>query len=126
MLPDENFQKSEKISQISYFWEIYAILDIKYGWNVGLGTARTVRGALIKFLTLEKYHNGNNSNLSLNLNQNGSKRTQRRPLANKPIDSAFWRNQIKSSSFRARPSSARTGKTTFQGFLRVRSLIINF
>lgn len=55
-----------------------------------------------------QYHNGNNSNLSLTLNQNGSKRTQRRPLANKPIDSAFWRNQIKSSSFRARPSSART------------------
>lgn len=54
-----------------------------------------------------QHHMANNHNFSLNLAQNGSKRT-RRPLANKPIDSAFWRNQIKSSSFRSRPSSART------------------
>ena len=31
MIPTEKFKKSEKISEISYFWEIYAILDIKYG-----------------------------------------------------------------------------------------------
>ena len=31
MKKDRPEQKSEKISDISYFWEIYAILDIKYG-----------------------------------------------------------------------------------------------